>query len=148
MGSCQYRARSAPTAVVTVTAGFRIVAKSASDGHRIARALRVRGVRTLAVPLTGGREVDVVVGRAFAHYVLRARQGSAVSARSSGPGSVSLRTAEGPVVLLMARAEVWSGPKPRSSDQAPVLGRRLPPGKSRLAFLRLVASDGSFEPPV
>lgn len=140
LGSRRFRERPAPTALVTATGTVRIHARSAQDGRRIAHSLRVRGLYTVPVPLTGGRELDVVLSRGLPCYCERTNGGKQSQSRPAGVQHTNVRTASGPVCLVFA---------PSESHRATALTHLGSghPSPSR-TFLQLVQADGQLAAPV
>jgi hypothetical protein len=97
--------RSVVTGRVAGVSGVRVSAASAGEGRRTGHTLRAHGVRTLAVRLTGGSELEVVVGGDLECWLVRAIQLAVGRAPVDRPADVFLETADGPVALLIPRRD-------------------------------------------
>ena len=144
MSRQRFHDQPAPSALVTPTVtGIRINARSASDGRKIARSLRARGVATAPVPLTGGRELDIVLGQAFGAYIDRALEEQSGGGRLEALSHVTLNTETGPVRLVIRGAPSSIGGSLRPT--APFHGAA--PARHRLPCVGLAAADGSLMSP-
>jgi hypothetical protein len=95
--------RSRVTDRVAGASGVRVSAVSADEGRRTEHTLRAHGVRCSAVRLTGGSELEVVVGGDLDCSLVRMIQLAVGRAPTDRPADVVLETAAGPVVLLIPR---------------------------------------------
>lgn len=99
----------------------------------------------MPVPLTGGRELDVVLSHALDRYGERTADSERVRPRSACPEHLGIRTASGVVWLVFDRGR----PARPAAFAATLSGRRIRAGNPpRATCLRLVSVDGRLDPPV